>query len=187
MPLMPWLLKSPGHQQARHWLCGICNIHGFSRVNFICLYQPKPKKWYKIEIHLLQPLKQFSTLKVNSLWLSDTICRARLFSKSSLARLQEFWNSSICLYEIKKKYLSKSTCPTGSFTCPGPSGSGKRRALASLLQVMACWMKIEGTKPSPELVLTYYHLDFKKEHYSMKIELQYSKFHPFCSCLSPVC
>ena len=55
--------------------------------------------------------------------------RARLFSKSSLARLQEFWNSSICLYDIKKKNLSKSTCPTGGFTCPGPSGSGKRRAL----------------------------------------------------------
>ena len=39
-------------------------------------------------------------------------------SKSSLALIQEFWNSSICLYEIKKKNLSKSTCPTGSFTCP---------------------------------------------------------------------
>ena len=36
------------------------------------------------------------------------------------ARLQEFWNSSICLlYEIKRKNLFKSTCPTGSFTCPG--------------------------------------------------------------------
>ena len=55
--------------------------------------------------------------------------RACLFSKSSLARLQEFWNSSICFYEIKRKNLFKSTCPTGSFTCPGPSGSGKRRAL----------------------------------------------------------
>ena len=52
-----------------------------------------------------------------------------LFSKSSLARLQEFWNSSICLYEIKRKNLFKSTCPTGNFTCPGPSGSGKPRAL----------------------------------------------------------
>ena len=58
-------------------------------------------------------------------------CRARLFSKSSLSRLQEFWNSLICLYEIKKKNLSKFMCRTGSFTCPGPSGSGKRRAL--------CW------------------------------------------------
>ena len=57
--------------------------------------------------------------------------RACLFWKSSLARLQEFTgrNSSICLYEIKRKNLFKSTCPTGSFTCPGPSGSGKRWAL----------------------------------------------------------
>ena len=52
-----------------------------------------------------------------------------LFSKSSLALLQEFWNSSICLYEIKIKNMFKSTCLTGSLTCPGPSGSGKRWAL----------------------------------------------------------
>ena len=55
--------------------------------------------------------------------------RACLFSKSSLARLQEFWNSPICLYEIKRKSLFKSTCPTGSFIWPGPSGNKKRRAL----------------------------------------------------------
>ena len=55
--------------------------------------------------------------------------RARLFSKSSLARPQEFWNSSIFLYEIKKKNQSKSTCLTGNFTCPRSSGSGKRWAL----------------------------------------------------------
>ena len=66
-----------------------------------------------------------------------TSFRARLFSKSSLAWLQEFWNSSICLYEIKKKNLSKSTCPTGSFTCPGLSGSGKRRALV----ILHWWVK----------------------------------------------
>ena len=63
--------------------------------------------------------------------LPESMSRARPFSKSSLARLQEFWNSSICLYEIKETNLSKSTCPTGSFTWPGPSGSGKRRALMS--------------------------------------------------------
>ena len=56
------------------------------------------------------------------------VYRACLFSKSSLARLQEFWNSSICLYEIKRK-KSVQIHLTGSFTCPGPSGSGKRRAL----------------------------------------------------------
>ena len=33
------------------------------------------------------------------------------------------------VYEIKRKNLFKSTCPTGSFTCPGLSGSGKRWAL----------------------------------------------------------
>ena len=51
------------------------------------------------------------------------------FSKSALAQFQEFWNSSICLYEMKRKNLFKSTCPTGSFTCPGSPCSGKRRAL----------------------------------------------------------
>ena len=60
--------------------------------------------------------------------------RARLFSKSSLARLQEFWNSATCLYRIKKKNLFKSSCPTGSFTCPGLSGSGKRWALCITIQ-----------------------------------------------------
>ena len=30
---------------------------------------------------------------------------------------------------IKRKNLFQFICPTGSFTCPGPSGSGKRRAL----------------------------------------------------------
>ena len=61
-------------------------------------------------------------------------CRARLFSKSSLAWLQEFWNSSICLHEIKKKNLSKSACLTGSFTYPGPTGSGRQRALPCKVQ-----------------------------------------------------
>ena len=37
-----------------------------------------------------------------------------------------------CLYEIKRKNLFKSTCPTGSFTCPRLSGSGKRRALVMM-------------------------------------------------------
>ena len=68
---------------------------------------------------------------------STRASRARLFSKSSLAWIQEFLNYLICLYAIKKKNLSKSTCPTGSFTCPGPSGSGKRRALASVATVQS--------------------------------------------------
>ena len=65
---------------------------------------------------------------LNQCWLTmksgHIHLRACLFSKSSLARLQEFWNSSICLYEINRKNLFKSTCPSGSFTCPGPLRSG---------------------------------------------------------------
>ena len=57
------------------------------------------------------------------------VIRACLFSKLLFAQLQESWNSSICLYEIKRKNLFKSTCPTGSFTCPGPSNFEKRGAL----------------------------------------------------------
>ena len=71
----------------------------------------------------------FHAIKMFSHNTPVTMCRACLFSKSSLAQLQEFWNSSICLYEIKRKNLFKSTCPTGNFTCPGPSGSGKQWAL----------------------------------------------------------
>ena len=87
--------------------------------------------------------------------------RARLFSKSSLALLQEFWNSSICLYEIKKKNLSKSTCQTGSFTCPGPSGSGKRRALfnvVSIAKIMSIWKIL--------FCQLEYQLVYQKVHFS---------------------
>ena len=69
-------------------------------------------------------------------------CRACLFSKSSLARLQEFWNASMCLYEIKRKNLFKSTCPTGSLTCPGLSGSGKRRALQCTWYFMVMFSQV---------------------------------------------
>ena len=46
------------------------------------------------------------------------------FSKFSLGRLPKFAFVNTRLYMIKKKKLSKSTCPTASFTCPGPSDSG---------------------------------------------------------------
>ena len=59
------------------------------------------------------------------------IPRIGLPSKFLLAQPIEFCNSSICLYRIKKINLLKSTCLTGSFTCPGPSGSGKWRVLPS--------------------------------------------------------
>ena len=71
----------------------------------------------------------FDGCDISSANALDILHRASLFSKSSLARLQEFWNSSICLYEIIRKNMFKSTCPTGIFTCPGPWGSGKRLAL----------------------------------------------------------
>ena len=65
--------------------------------------------------------------------------------------LQEFWNSLICLYEIKRKNLFKSTCLTGSFTCPGPSGSGKRRALDIIKwkQFLCYWPFVRGIHRSP--------------------------------------
>ena len=57
--------------------------------------------------------------------------RAPCFSKFSFAQLPEFDNSLIYLRRIKKRNWFKSTCPAGSFTCPGPSGIGKRWALSS--------------------------------------------------------
>ena len=48
------------------------------------------------------PNKLTKPLIYVSLRKEPTAC---LFSKSSLAWLQEFWNSSICLYEIKRKNL----------------------------------------------------------------------------------
>ena len=47
--LMPWLLKSPEHQQAWYWPCRTDNMHCYSRVNFIYLGPTKsqisPKMW----------------------------------------------------------------------------------------------------------------------------------------------
>ena len=89
-------------------------------------------------------LQQFSIKKMHlkmlsGKWHSFLFSRACLFSKSSLAWLQKFWNSSICLYEIKRTNLFKSTCPTGSFTCPGLSGSGKWRAMFRPLWFNSLW------------------------------------------------
>ena len=104
----------------------------FFSLNFICFHVLHNVWRKKSEIFMMA--KTFSCNDLFSrLWWS---IRARLFSKSSLAWLQEFWNSSICLYDIKKKNMSKTTCPTGSFTCPGPSGSGKRQALSIYWWVM---------------------------------------------------
>ena len=101
------------------------------RIHVIISSCQPPKSWNKnhfIQSKLCNIIKKLNCYDLQITSWSIQI-RACLFSKSSLARLQEFWNSSICLYEIKRKNLFKSTCPTGSFTCPGLSGSVKRRAL----------------------------------------------------------
>ena len=41
-----------------------------------------------------------------------------------ISRILKFFDLLKC--EIRRKNLFKSTCPTGSFTFPGPLGSGKR-------------------------------------------------------------
>ena len=87
-------------------------------------------------------------------WVLLLLHRAWLFSKSSLARLKEFWNSLICLYETKRKNLFKSTCPTGSFTCPGPSGSEKRRALLQLISIVIT--KSQQTEEAHALMRLFY-------------------------------
>ena len=84
---------------------------------------------------------------------------------------QEFWNYSICLYEIKKKNMSKSTCPTGSFTCPGcrAVGNGEpwrtEEFFAIGLKLMA-WphdpltdsgLKFVSIRPWPNLVKFMHH------------------------------
>ena len=69
-----------------------------------------------------------------------SLYRACLFSKSSLARLQEFWNSSICLYEIKRKNLFKSTCPTGRL----PRAVGQWETASPAVTHGQCYMIQQG-------------------------------------------
>ena len=105
-------------------------------------------------------------------WCHNTITRPRahLFSKSSLARLQGFWNSSICLYEIKKKNLSKSTCPTGSFTCHGPSGSGKWRALWPDNCDASSWKVISNSLDISDIhSQCFYHFSALRRHVVVEI------------------
>ena len=85
--------------------------------------------------------------------------RACLFSKSSLARLQEFWNSLICLYEIKEEKSVQIHLPDWLFYLPGPSGSGKRRALTSPVPL---WIHYQCSHQSQMKVMVYqnnWHLD----------------------------
>ena len=50
---MPWLLRSPMHQQAWYWLCRTDNMYWWSRVNFIYLGQAKSKIRFKMWLHLM--------------------------------------------------------------------------------------------------------------------------------------
>ena len=62
--LMPWLLKSPEHQQAWYWLCRTDSMYCCSRVNLIYLDQAYSKIQSKMWVYILQSLKQFSMLRV---------------------------------------------------------------------------------------------------------------------------
>ena len=64
--LMPWLLKSPVHQQARYWLCRM-DMYFCSSVNFIYLDQAKFKMQFKMWISFII-FKKFSILIVKVLF-----------------------------------------------------------------------------------------------------------------------
>ena len=50
--LMPWLLKSPDHQQALYWLSRTDNTYCCSRVNFLHLGKTNSKIRFKMWIYL---------------------------------------------------------------------------------------------------------------------------------------
>ena len=50
--MMPWLLKSPKHQQALYWLCRRDNMYFCSRDDFSYLGQAKSKIWFKLWIYI---------------------------------------------------------------------------------------------------------------------------------------
>ena len=62
---MHWLLKSPVHGQAWHWLCRKCNMSCCSKVNLVYLCQAKSKICFKMLIYLLKALIEFIMLRVN--------------------------------------------------------------------------------------------------------------------------
>ena len=97
-------------------------------------------------------------------------CRACLFSKSSLARLQEFWNSSICLYEIKRK---NPLALLVVLLALGHRAVGKGEPW--------CWL-LDGTKPLPESMLIYHQRcspAFNWEKYHSEYWSYYSLYKEF--------
>ena len=63
--LMPWLFKSPAHQQTWYWQYRIGKMLGCSIVNLVFFCWIRFKIWYEMWMHVLQSLKQFSMLRVN--------------------------------------------------------------------------------------------------------------------------
>ena len=63
-PLWESKLKSPVHQQGWYWPCRTTNMHSLSRVKFIYLNPAKYQMRFKMWIHPLWFLKQFSMLRV---------------------------------------------------------------------------------------------------------------------------
>ena len=88
--------------------------------------------WYRLWCHWrklssLLGHHQLASTKLTSSWFStfqygcmrNSVIRACLFSKSSLARHQEFWSSSICLYEVKRKICSNLLARLVVLLAPG--------------------------------------------------------------------
>ena len=48
--LMPWLLKSPGHQQQWYWLYRICRSFSYLRNDFKCLCQINVEEWRNVNV-----------------------------------------------------------------------------------------------------------------------------------------
>ena len=101
--LMPWLLKSPEHQQVWYWLCRTVNMYCYSTVNFTNFGRAKFKMQFKMQIYLLQSLKQISTLRANTLELL-------LFGKN----LQISNANTLLLYFTKIQHIKDSQTLTNN-------------------------------------------------------------------------
>ena len=80
--LMPWLLKSPGHQQAWYLQYRIGNMYTCSILNFIS--QIKSKIWYEMLMNIL-----WSSLNTSKQWLHCI----RLTSRSQAKNLLKEFDS----------------------------------------------------------------------------------------------
>ena len=102
--LMPWLLKSPEHQQACHWLCRT-DMYCCSKVNFIYSRQTISKIWFKMWLYLLYFLKQFSMLRSKTTlylpcWQSTLVHRGRR-SRPSSPRLLAYPHCLVTIWKVR--------------------------------------------------------------------------------------